>query len=498
MSAADCQRWIELSDQAAVGQILSEKDEAWIVQHARGCDACAREAGFYSSLRDAVGRPERLVVPSPGEVSKSRRRPGRLVAYVTFALAASLALAVGIARNLGKPAAPPVAAPAPALTAQVLFASGDVRLGPGAAQAGQVVAQGQRLTTNDGLACIALAQSITVCLDATSAATVSSADPGGAIVYLEKGRLLARLDHQPAGRRFLVRTAKAEVQAVGTRFSVGVADDGRTLVRLHEGKVAVRAANRVSSALTAPAQANVSDDIRVAPIPALASDEDRRLSELSALPQATSGATLLLQSSPSGADVLINHVPMGKTPLSAFLAGGAHLRLSLAGYAPVDEWVDVADGARIERTFALTVLPTSTAVPFDKPTHVRHDTAAGAASRLLARAQTLRARGEHNACAQLYRRLWAEFPNSEEAKVSMISLGELELVGRKRPSSALEAFNAYLRVGGPLAREARFGRIRALRALGRDAEADAESATFLRDYSTSIQSTALRRHAHGE
>jgi tetratricopeptide (TPR) repeat protein len=498
MSAADCQRWMELSDQAAVGETLSARDQAWLVQHARGCADCAREAGFYASLRDAVGRPERLVVPSRAEVAKTRRGPRRHAVVLGLALAAGLALAVGVASNASKRAVAPVAAPAPPITARVLFASGHARLGPGAAMAGQAVAQGERFRTNDGVACMAIAQSITVCLDAMSAATVSFADPGRTIVYLEKGRLLARLDHQPAGRTFLVRTAKAEVQAVGTRFLVGVAEDGRTLVRLHEGKVAVRAANRVSSALAAPAQANVSDDIRVAPIPAQASDEDQVLSDLSTLTRTPSGAMVLLQSTPSGADVFVDNVAMGKTPLSTLLATSAHVRLSLAGYAPASEWLPIVDGARIERTFTLTALPTPAVASLDKPARARRSTPASAASRLLAAAQALRARGEYDACAQAYRRLWAEFPDSEEAKVSMISLGELELLGRKRPVAALDAFGAYLRIGGPLEREARFGRIRALRVLGRDAEADAESAAFLRDYPTSIQATTLRRQAHGQ
>ena len=80
----------------------------------------------------------------------------------------------------------------------------------------------------------------------------------------------------------------------------------------------------------------------------------------------------------------------------------------------------------------------------------------------------------------------------------MISLGELELGKRNRPVAALEAFSAYLRVGGSLEREARFGRIRALRALGRNGEADADSTTFLRDYPTSMPAATLRRQAHGQ
>ena len=49
---------------------------------------------------------------------------------------------------------------------------------------------------------------------------------------------------------------------MGTRFSVGISDDGQTQVRLHEGKVTVRAANHVASDSAAPVQARVGDDIR--------------------------------------------------------------------------------------------------------------------------------------------------------------------------------------------------------------------------------------------
>ena len=245
---------------------------------------------------------------------------------------------------------------APPLTARLLFASGSARLGTGAAQAGQAVTHGERIGTDDGLACMAIASSITVCLDAMSAATVALADPKQTIVYLEKGRLLARLDPQPAGRTFLVRTAQAEVQAVGTRFSVGISDDGQTQVRLHEGKVAVRAANHVASDLAAPVQARVGDDIRVAPMPATASQDDDLLSDLSTLPRTETRAIARLASIPAGADVSFDNVAMGKTPVSTVLAADAHMRLAMAGYVPVSEWISVADGATIERTFALTAL----------------------------------------------------------------------------------------------------------------------------------------------
>ena len=495
MSSTDCERWVALSDQAAVGQDLSGRDQAWLVQHAHACSDCGREAAFYTSLRDAVGRPEMLVVPSPAARPLARRSPVRIAMLGTVALAASVAIIAGLARNRGGRAFTPAAVQEPPLTARLLFASGSARLGAGPAQAGQAVTHGEHFATGDGLACMAIASSITVCLDAMSAATVALADPKQAIIYLEKGRLLARLDHQLAGRTFLVRTAQAEVQAVGTRFSVGISDDSQTQVRLHEGKLTVRAANHVASDLAAPVQARVGDDIRVAPMSGAASQDDDRLSDLSTLSRSETRTIARITSIPAGADVSFDDVVMGKTPVSTVLAADAHVRLAMAGYVPVSEWISVADGATIERSFVLTGLAAPAEQP-DKPARAHREARLPSPSRLLAMAQGLRARGAYDACAQVYRRLWSEFPGSEESKVSMVSLGELELGKRNHPAAALEAFGAYLRVGGTLEREARYGRIRALRAVGRDGEADAESATFLRDYPTSIQSATLRRQVH--
>lgn len=499
MSPADCERWMALSDQVATGQSLSERDQAWLVQHGRGCPDCGREADFYVSLREAVGRPEALILPSAAGRRRARRSSARSTMLVTLAIAAALVLTAGVVWKLGERNTHMVVVQARPVTARLLFASGSARVGTEAAQAGQAVAHGERIGTDDGLACMAIAGSISVCLDAMSAATVSLADPKQAVVYLEKGRLLARLDHQPAGRKFVVRTAQAEVQAVGTRFSVGLSDDGQTQVRLHEGKVAVRAANRVASDLVAPAEARVGGDIRVAPLPATASHDDGLLSDLSTLPRMETRAIARLASIPTGAEVSFDNVAMGRTPVSTVLAADAHVRVAMAGYVPVSEWLSVADGARdgatIERTFALTALP-GPAPPTDRHARAHHGASSSAPGHLLAAAQALRARGAYDACAHLYRRLWSEFPGSEESKVSMISLGELELGKRNRPVAALEAFSAYLHVGGSLEREARYGRIRALRTLGRDGEADAEGAAFLRDYPTSIQAATLRRQAH--
>jgi ferric-dicitrate binding protein FerR (iron transport regulator) len=497
MSAGDCERWIALTDREAAGESLPDSARSWLAEHARACADCSAEQSFYDALRAAIDHPDRLATPGP-TAARRNRRSSRTRWMVGLALAAGIALVAAGQAVLRKPAR--TAAAPVAVTTRVLLAAGEARLGLVPAEAGQVVSPGQRVSTTSGLACVGAANAIEICLDQESSAIVALGDSSQIVVYLEKGTLMVRLDRQPPGRRFMVRTSGAEAQAVGTRFSVHVGDDRSTRIRLHEGRLAVRAPSRLSTDLAAPAQADIAGDIRVAPMSLAAAREDGHLDEMVELARTASGTPLRITSTPPGADVSLGDVVMGKTPLSMFLAAPVLTRLSLAGYRPVSEWIPCkscgvsGDGRLIDRAFTLDAIEPA---PAEGPTHVaRVRKPAVSPDKLLAKAQSLRAKGEYVTCAQLYRRLWSEFPGSEEAMVSMISLGELELHRGKNAASALQAFEAYLRVGGPLDREARFGKIRALRVLGRLTEAEAESASFLRDYPTSIQTTTLRRESH--
>jgi outer membrane protein assembly factor BamD (BamD/ComL family) len=96
--------------------------------------------------------------------------------------------------------------------------------------------------------------------------------------------------------------------------------------------------------------------------------------------------------------------------------------------------------------------------------------------------------------ADAYRELEVAFPNSSEAKVILVSLGQLELNHLGRADLALQRFDTYLKAGdqGVLTQEARFARIKALRALGRTAaEVDAIE-EFLNLYPDSFEVKVLR------
>lgn len=110
---------------------------------------------------------------------------------------------------------------------------------------------------------------------------------------------------------------------------------------------------------------------------------------------------------------------------------------------------------------------------------------------LLTRARALRAKGDLGGAAQAYERLVEAHPRSALALAALLSLGEVQLE-RGRARAALAAFDRYLKRSGPLAEEASFGRIRALRALDRDAAADAATAAFLRRWPRSAYAAKLR------
>jgi ferric-dicitrate binding protein FerR (iron transport regulator) len=496
----ECQRWIDLSDRKSVGDAISDLDLAWLTKHVQSCDECGREAAFYEGLHESLGSPESLLFPVPAVAPKVQPRPRRAWA-IGLAAAAGIAITFAALHGLWRPAhfaSTPKSQLSPRAT--LTFASGGTTFGTKAIQAGASLVGDDVLTTDDGAACAAIAGSITLCLDAHSATSIKFPSSQQIVVRLEKGRLLARLDKQPEGREFLVRAPHTEVRAVGTRFVVDAREPGCTVVRLRQGKVALRTSNQLSGDLTAPAQASVTDSIRVENLEPADAGEDRLLEGLAGLPRDEKGARVRIASTPAGAEVTLGGVSLGQTPVSTIVSKGMWVRLSLAGYEPVDDWLDVTDGASYERVFALSPPALGNALPHARRHHASVPTAAAGPDpgQLLARAQAMRAQGNYKECARIYRTLIADFPRSQEAKVSLVALGELELAELNQPAAAFEAFSAYVRAGGPLLREARYGKIRALRALHRDTEAEGEIATFLIDYPTSIQAATIRQRSQGK
>jgi hypothetical protein len=111
---------------------------------------------------------------------------------------------------------------------------------------------------------------------------------------------------------------------------------------------------------------------------------------------------------------------------------------------------------------------------------------------LLEQALALRAQGQFRRAAEVYRRVHASSPTSAVGGTALVSLGELSLSSLNDPRGALAAFDSYLSRGGSLSQEAAFGKIRALRALGRTAEERRAIERFVAQYPGAPQSRVLR------
>ncbi|HGG56768.1 MAG TPA: tetratricopeptide repeat protein, partial [Nannocystis exedens] len=106
------------------------------------------------------------------------------------------------------------------------------------------------------------------------------------------------------------------------------------------------------------------------------------------------------------------------------------------------------------------------------------------------------ARAKHawRAAIDAYEELLELYPATPEAHNVQVQLGEL-LRRQGQPGRALGHFQAYLIRGGPLAAEARFGKVLALQQLGRSSDEAAAIAEFIRLHPHHIEADKLRQRA---
>lgn len=93
------------------------------------------------------------------------------------------------------------------------------------------------------------------------------------------------------------------------------------------------------------------------------------------------------------------------------------------------------------------------------------------ASEMLAEARKLANAKALSDAVAAYDALRRAYPDSADARAANVSIGELQL-RRGRAREALKAFERYLKAGGALAEEARWGRVRALDRLGKTSARD--------------------------
>jgi ferric-dicitrate binding protein FerR (iron transport regulator) len=431
---------MELSDRQLLGDELAELELEYIRAHELECLECGREAAVLRELRptllhavpseDDIRRlllqadlpelqPPRSEPPPRAASSKARRLPSRRVA----AAAAMLALVAGLALLIG------LKAPAPA--------EPSLAGAPTTASAGALARPPAFLSKVTEDTCGPLLDGIVLCVTAGSEIGHVQLEGARRTVELRRGRAVASLDPQPRGSSFSIVTRAGEVKAIGTVFSVELADDGAAYARVARGRVLVRAGNAPSEQTLLAGQQLT---LGAATASALPLREAERDLELVARWTAVLGL------------------------------GEPHTEPSVQ---PAEEAKGAAPGG---------VEP--------RPQRTTPDE--------LSVARQLRARGLFTRAAEVYRSVYARSPSSETGRAALMALASLQLSSLNDPTAALASFEAYLASGaGPLRQQADYGKIRALRRLGRTAEELKATRAFIERYPKAPEARLLKERSSG-
>lgn len=447
MSRLDCERWVSLLDRQALEDLPSAEDARFQLEHVRGCPACAREQAVWQKLdtlhETATDEVERDVMLEDAALKTLWSvKPPRLVGFTPAkrriaVLSGALALAAGtLLFFLQRPSAPDVQA----TVAHMTIGSGKA-VGPAGAvrRAGELVRAGETLRATDSALCLVIEAGVRACLSPGGELRVADVALSQRRIELLRGRLVASLEPQPAGTTFSVSTRTALVTAVGTIFAVEVGPkDDQVLVRVLRGAVSVRAAGATPRILRAHQSLTFGAET---PGDLDAHQEEQDLALLRLEPEAAPAS--------SGADIT--------APLASSDPGTA--------------------GTAVE----------SAAPPAASATEPI------SAAALLRQALELRGRSRFAEAAQVYGKLLSSHRSSPEARAALVSLGDLQLSRLNNAAGALRSFEAYLAQGDPaLRQEAEYGRIRALRALGRAAQERIAIERLLERFPSGVHADSMR------
>jgi len=517
-----CEQVLATDLKLAEGLEISRHERELYVRHLAGCESCRAErkaldtlsSGPPSGVFDDIARRryvdqvlQRYEEPA-GDDLLSRGSGGRISRMklaglaAALAMAAAVALVIAVATQQGRddPAdADAVPAMAPALEGRIVLVAGDADA-TDPALVGDRVKPGRRLTCGASKTVLSLPTGITVSLAPGSRASTRRLDGDALQLELHEGSLLAAATPGRSGPPFEVFTRSGVITVTGTVLAVE--DSGRDVeVRVIRGRVMVDDGVGRKPRPLGPAEATVLGR----PAVRTASPEEtaavwREISSFDLLDPGA-GGVVDVSSIPAGAEVTIDGVSLGRTPVvAAVRAGHRRLELNLAGRVPVREFVDVSDGETLARAFDLqTTGPEIATAASDAGVEIVGASvpaaAAGGPADVLVRAQELRAARDWAGAARAYRELIRRFAGSAEANSATVSLAQIELGKLGKPGKALDRFDAYLsrHPAGPLALEALFGRARALRALGRTGEEREALERFVARFPNALQAQEARQ-----
>ncbi len=503
--------WNSLQNRWAAGEPLSANDERRRLQEASEDPLATRELELFADLSTRLERRDdsapnvaltlagvrgvrlRLLGPdsADGAVARAGTKGRAFIAAGIGALAVAAAAAFALRATDGPAAQHPVsttggsrALASASSRAELVFASGEVRVGGASAVIGkQTLALGTEIATASGRACLTIDPAIDICLDAESRVVLEDLTEATVRVRVTQGTAVAALTRRKPGYGFSLVGEDIKATAHGTAFALEV-DSTRHAARVTvvEGSVAV-ARGRASSTLV---EAHSSLDLartreESAPI---GRSEEARLQALLEPRQLWHGdnlGVLEIGRADHGQRVVVDEHGPFELPLRLFVATGRH-RVGLRAEQKAEVGLDVDVEAGTARKLAGADINEAATPASSTPS----------AKALLDRARQRLAEGDPRAARNLYRELRRAYPGSSEATTVLVTLGKLELeLGA--PDRALAAFDAYAGRGGALEPEALSGRIRSLRALGRPADERRAIEQYLARYPTGFEASSLKK-----
>jgi tetratricopeptide (TPR) repeat protein len=433
-------------------------------------------------------------------------------------------------RGNGRPAVRRVA------VARAILRAGVVR-STGAKQrfaVGEILQTGQGVQVKAGRAAIQLPQGSIALLSADTEMRILRLDAKRVRLRLRSGTAVFSVTRRRRGQRFEVWAAGARFSVLGTVFAVAVQPGGARL-QVFRGKVAATGAHGAHLTVHRGQGVEVTRKrrrLRAQPLleakRAAGTENDLHLLNLLI---SRGAAQLAIHSRPAGATVRLDGVVLGTTPLEATVRPG-HRRLEAAvnNRLAFREFLHLREGDVIERDLDLafrlkmnmpvaqepqkevaeTADPDASAAGSHKriPTTLTKGRPRPAAEcadekkkgrsparRLLLEARRLRTLKKYHFAKRTYERLVRQYPDSAEARAACVSLGLILLGPLHKAAAALRWFDRYLALGrgGVLAQEALYGRIRALRKLGRIKGEKAALKRFLQKYPKALQVGHVKR-----
>jgi len=536
MSDRKFQRWEDIVDREVLGEPISAADAAFRREFERQNPLCARESTAWEAMLGTLahthaqdveaGRQDliegvlaqvREAEPSPIATLPVANTPTTVRTPVKRArtwIAAGLAIAASVtfivwSTNSSEPpsghlattqnAAPtthpvtpgpdPKTVPQEALPVQpsgplVALKSG-LLTGPSELDIGETIALNQEVTAA-GDTCFVYQQPFaSVCLKAGSRFTLRQSQ-STRTVALHTGQAVASLDKLPAGEHFEITTPATTATAIGTIFEVQYGPESSRVAVL-EGEVGVRGANREVVSVGAGHMLGQGVDT---PTPATNlewSASRAGLADLWRGHDLSQMARLDLPAPNTGALMTLNGHELGGSAVAMWTTAGTHDLLVRQGRRDAQRKIELGPSS-VHRVEALPLpRPPATKTPTAKAPPVGELLAS-----LKSQARAARAARDWAAAAGHYQDIVKLAPSSAIAQTSRIQLGDLLRTRLGEPKAALATYREYLKSGGSLLREARYGEIRALRDLGQVAAEKRAITAFLERYPNSLAARELR------